>query len=221
MVQLLIELQSKALARNPQRAKRRRRYVMGLRQVEKVARLGRAKCIVIAHNIDPSATEGAGSACLLLSPCHIHSRTWGQPVSAGGLDHCIKRILTHAVTHDIPTVFSMSRRRFAKVVGARTRISCLAVTMPDGAEQHLRRVKDMAALLRRRLALRRAAAGQAVAPESVAEARAREDVGLARGVQLAVPSPAAGAGTQPLEAGAGYTLAAPPPDSDSGDSSDG
>lgn len=217
MVQLLIELQHKALTRNPQRAKRRPRYVMGLRQVEKAARLGRAKCVVIAHNIDPSATEGARAAD---APPLCRTLTCGRPLPTGGLDDCIKRILTHAVSHDTPTVFSMSRRRFAKVVGARTRISCLAVTMPDGAEPHLRRIKALAAVLRRRLALRRAAAGRAVAPESVDEARAREDVGLARGVQLAVPQAATGAESQPLEAGPGYTLAAPPADSDSGSSSD-
>ncbi|CAI7788629.1 unnamed protein product [Closterium sp. NIES-54] len=68
----------------------RRRVLSGLKEVGQAVRSGRAKCVVLAPNVE-------------------------EVPGAGGLDAALTSILSDAATRSIPVVVALSRRRLAKV----------------------------------------------------------------------------------------------------------
>ena len=106
----LKRFQDRLYFKDPIKAKMRRRLVFGLREVTKGVQLEKAKCVIVAPNIE-------------------------ETDQAGGLDDVIGTILEEATNNGTPVVFALTRNRLGKIVGgARVRVSALAVLDYSGAE---------------------------------------------------------------------------------------
>lgn len=117
----LKRFQDRAYAKDPIKAKMRRRLVFGLREVAKAVQLKHAKAIVVAPNIEQTESEG-------------------------GLDDVLGKIIEEARDNGTATVFALTRNRLGQIVGKRMRISALAILDHNGADDQF---KAMIAAMRR------------------------------------------------------------------------
>lgn len=104
----LLRFQERAKARDPIKAKKKRRLVVGLREVSRAVRSGRAKCIIVAPNIEAIVSEG-------------------------GLDFTLNEILKQAEEKSVTVVFALTKSRIAQAFGRRVRMSTVAICEFDGA----------------------------------------------------------------------------------------
>jgi len=115
----LLELQARARAREPLKAKARQRVVFGLRECGKALRARRAKALLLAPNLEASAAEGS-------------------------LDEALGALLAAARDAGVPVVLALTRAKLGAATGRpRTRMSCAALLDGSGCEE------GMAELLRR------------------------------------------------------------------------
>jgi ribosomal protein L7Ae-like RNA K-turn-binding protein len=113
---LLSELrrfQERAYKTDPIKAKGKKRFTFGLREVVKYVDNGKAKAIICAPNV-----ESTGDI-------------------EGGLDDQISHICKRAKELDTPVLFCLTRSRLGNVVGPRY-VSCLAVLNTDGADEQFK-----------------------------------------------------------------------------------
>merc|ERR1719171_1860077 len=82
---------------NPQR-----RFVVGIKEVNRAVRKGRVKCILLAPDIEEIS-------------------------NAGGLDDRVRDILRVSYEQDIPVVFALSRVRIGRSLGKSLRMSVVAI----------------------------------------------------------------------------------------------
>eukprot|EP00793_Prasinoderma_coloniale_P005529 PRCOL_00004937-RA len=118
VVELLKELlrfQARALAKDPAKAKQKKRLVSGLREVTKGVKLGRAKAVVVAPNVE----EVTGEA---------------------GLDSMLSNIITLARERGIPVVFALTRNKLGAAMGRRARMSAVAMFDYSGADEQFKAV---------------------------------------------------------------------------------
>ncbi|GJP69367.1 hypothetical protein CLOP_g302 [Closterium sp. NIES-67] len=112
----LLRFQHRALQRDPLKAAMRRRLLCGLREVGKAVRTGRAKCVVLAPNVE-------------------------EVLGEGGLDAALASIVAEAAGRSIPVVMALSTRRLAKALNRpRCRMSAVAILDSDGAHSVLKSV---------------------------------------------------------------------------------
>lgn len=104
----LLRFQERAKAKDPIKAKKKRRLVVGLREVSRAVRSGRAKCIIVAPNIEAIVSEG-------------------------GLDCTLNEILKQAEEKGVVVVFALTKSRIAQAFGRRVRMSTVAICDYDGA----------------------------------------------------------------------------------------
>ena len=110
MLAKLMYYQERARARDPVKAKARRRVCSGMREVGKLVERGRAKMLVVAPNIE----EIAGAL---------------------GLDSLITRMVTGCRRANVPVVFALSKARLGAAVTARggSKVSVCAIISYEGA----------------------------------------------------------------------------------------
>ena len=111
----LRRLQERLYKTDPIKAKSKKRFTFGLREVVKNVELGKCKAVVVAPNI-----ESTGDL-------------------EGGLDDQIWQIVKKCRELNTPVLFALTRSRLGKLCGPRY-VSCVAVLNTDGLEDQL---KDM------------------------------------------------------------------------------
>lgn len=89
----------------------KRRFVVGIKEVGRGVRQGKAKCVLVAPDIEENGGNGGG-AC----------------PGGGCLDDRVRELLRVAYEQDVPVVFALSRLRIGRAMGNKAlRISVLAI----------------------------------------------------------------------------------------------
>jgi ribosomal protein L7Ae-like RNA K-turn-binding protein len=114
----LVRFQDRAHLKDPIKARSKRRYVCGLREVYKHLEVGKLKCVIVPPNLD-----------------HIQS--------TGGIDERISAILSLCQSKLVPVVYAMSRRKLAIVLKKKFKIGCVGIFSYDGAEGHYRKLRKL------------------------------------------------------------------------------
>ncbi|CAI8050740.1 Selenocysteine insertion sequence-binding protein 2-like [Geodia barretti] len=114
----LVRFQDRAYLKDPIKARSKRRYVCGLREVYKHLEVGKLKCVIVPPNLD-----------------HIQS--------TGGIDERISAILSLCQSKQVPVVYAMSRRKLAIVLKKKFKIGCVGIFSYDGAEGHYRKLRKL------------------------------------------------------------------------------
>jgi len=109
----LRRLQERLYKTDPIKAKSKKRFTFGLREVVKNVELGKCKAVVVAPNI-----ESTGDM-------------------EGGLDDQIWQIVKKCRELNTPVLFALTRSRLGKLCGPRY-VSCVAVLNTDGLEDQLK-----------------------------------------------------------------------------------
>lgn len=128
MVSKLHELQRRQQMRDPLKAKLRRRFVVGLREVQKGVKLGKVKCVVLAANIE-MGMQGLIEAGI---DTIVHNL-----IAACEPDPAIGRAR-------VPIVFAPSRSRLGSALAKHMSISALGIYSPDGANEEYKTVLRLA-----------------------------------------------------------------------------
>jgi selenocysteine insertion sequence-binding protein 2 len=105
----LLAFQTRAYQRDPIRAKAKRRFVVGFREVGKTLDRNRARCVIIAPDIE-------------------------RIQSNGGLDDMVASIIESCKSQDLPVFFCLPRRLLGRVLRKKVPVSIVAVRDYQGAE---------------------------------------------------------------------------------------
>lgn len=81
----IVRFQDRMYHKNPAKAKSKRRYVMGIREVTKHLKLGKLKCVILAPNCEKIQAKG-------------------------GLDDAINTIIQHSMEQSVPFLFALGRK---------------------------------------------------------------------------------------------------------------
>ncbi|KAI8114615.1 hypothetical protein M9434_002736 [Picochlorum sp. BPE23] len=115
----LIEWQERTRQMDPVNAKKKRRYVCGMREASKAVKLGKALAVIVAPNIQPLPLNGG----------------YAYPISAL-LEECREK--------KVDIIFALSRRKMGKLLGQRKNASLFALLNVSGAENDLKLLQTMA-----------------------------------------------------------------------------
>ena len=105
----LIRFQDKVHAKDPDKARAKRRYVVGLRECTKFLKVKKLSCIVFAPNIEKVEAEG-------------------------GLDDVVSQLITEATSLNVPVVFSLNRYKLGKLCYKKVPISCIGILNYQGSD---------------------------------------------------------------------------------------
>ncbi|XP_059825879.1 selenocysteine insertion sequence-binding protein 2-like isoform X1 [Hypanus sabinus] len=114
----LVRFQDRLYQKDPIKAKKKRRIVMGLREVLKHLKLKRLKCVIISPNCE-----------------RIQSK--------GGLDEALHTIIEVARAQEIPFVFALSRRALGRCVSKAVPVSVVGIFSYDGAENQFHQMVEL------------------------------------------------------------------------------
>lgn len=123
-IQLLITLKRfqdrkrQQLQSNPERARRKRRYVHGIREVTKHLRLKRLKCVLIAPDCQAIQSEG-------------------------GLNDALTQIIDLCKEQTIPYVFTLNRQKLGRCLRKTTRVSTVGIFDYSGADEIYKQIVDI------------------------------------------------------------------------------
>lgn len=81
----IVRFQDRMYHKNPTKAKSKRRYVMGIREVTKHLKLRKLKCVILAPNCEKIQAKG-------------------------GLDDAINTIIQHSMEQSVPFLFALGRK---------------------------------------------------------------------------------------------------------------
>ena len=105
----LIRFQDKVHARDPDKARAKRRYVVGLRECAKFLKVKKLSCIIFAPNIEKVEAEG-------------------------GLDDTVTRLIAEAAGLNVSVVFSLNRYKLGKLCFKKVAISCIGILNYQGSD---------------------------------------------------------------------------------------
>lgn len=130
----LLEWQERTRRLDPMNARRKRRVLSGMREVEKAVKTSKARLLIVAPNINPLSLVQPNP-----SEGHINDSISVDGTAGGGggdlLDqYPIMGALAMARERSIPIVFALSRQRMGRLLGARKSASAFAVLDASGAE---------------------------------------------------------------------------------------
>ncbi len=111
----IVRFQDRMYHKNPIKAKARRRYVMGIREVTKHLKLKKLKCVILAPNCE-------------------------KIQSKGGLDEAINTIIEGAMEQNVPFLFALGRKALGKAVNKLVPISVVGIFDYAGADDYFRRL---------------------------------------------------------------------------------
>lgn len=115
----IVRFQDRLYHKNPAKAKMKRRYVMGIREVTKHLKLQKLKCVILAPNCE-------------------------KIQSKGGLDDAINFIIQTSIEQNVPFVFALGRKGLGKAVNKLVPISVVGIFDYSGAEEYFRRLVELA-----------------------------------------------------------------------------
>ncbi len=104
---------------NPERARGKRRFVHGIREVTKHLRLQRLKCVLIAPDCQS-----------------IHSR--------GGLNDALEQIINLCKEQNIPYIFTLNRQKLGRCLNKISRISTIGIFDYSGVDQIYKQIIEIA-----------------------------------------------------------------------------
>ncbi|KAL9985383.1 hypothetical protein ACROYT_G007779 [Oculina patagonica] len=114
----LVRFQDRQFHKDPVKAKVKRRFVLGLREVSKHLKLRKLKCVIISSNVE-------------------------RIKSAGGLDETLSGIITTCQENQIPLVFALKRQLLGKVLLKKVPVSIVGIFNYDGAQEHFKKLIDL------------------------------------------------------------------------------
>ncbi|XP_072372880.1 selenocysteine insertion sequence-binding protein 2 isoform X2 [Scyliorhinus torazame] len=114
----LVRFQDRLYQKDPIKAKKKRRIVMGLREVLKHLKLKKLKCVIISPNCE-----------------RIQSK--------GGLDDALHTIIEVACEQEIPFVFALNRRALGRCVNKAVPVSVVGIFSYDGAENQFHQMVEL------------------------------------------------------------------------------
>ncbi|CAF3981219.1 unnamed protein product [Rotaria magnacalcarata] len=123
-IELLITLKrfqdrkKQQLQANPERARRKRRFVHGIREVTKHLRLQRLKCVLIAPDCQSIQSQG-------------------------GLNDAIEKIINLCKEQNTPYIFTLNRQKLGRCLNKTSRISSIGIFDYSGADQVYKQIVDI------------------------------------------------------------------------------
>uniref|UniRef100_A0A3Q3DQ84 SECIS binding protein 2 like n=1 Tax=Hippocampus comes TaxID=109280 RepID=A0A3Q3DQ84_HIPCM len=110
LLQELVRFQERFSQKDPNKAKSKRRLVMGLREVTKHMKLRKIKCVVISPNCEKIQAKG-------------------------GLDEALYNVIAMAREQGIPFVFALGRKALGRCVNKLVAVSVVGIFNYSGAER--------------------------------------------------------------------------------------
>ena len=105
----LIRFQDKQYAKDPTKARAKRRYVVGLREVAKFLKVKKIKALILAPDIEKVETQG-------------------------GLDDAIGNLISDANNSEVPVIFGLNRFKLGKLCLKKVPISCIGILNYQGSD---------------------------------------------------------------------------------------
>merc|ERR1719431_1263556 len=118
----LVRFQDKQHAKDPVKAKAKRRFVVGLREVAKFLKVKKIHCIILAPDIERVETEG-------------------------GLDDAVSKLIADAKAQEVKTVFGMNRRKLGKLCLKKVPVSCIGIMNYQGSDENYKKMLSMTSTL--------------------------------------------------------------------------
>nr|XP_057945466.1 selenocysteine insertion sequence-binding protein 2-like isoform X2 [Doryrhamphus excisus] len=109
LLQELVRFQERVYQKDPNKAKSKRRLVMGLREVTKHMKLCNIKCVIISPNCEKIQAKG-------------------------GLDEALYNVIAMAREQEIPFVFALGRKALGRCVNKLVAVSVVGIFNYSGAE---------------------------------------------------------------------------------------
>jgi len=119
----LVRFQDKQHAKDPVKAKARRRYVVGLREVAKFIKVKKVCCVILAPDIERVETEG-------------------------GLDDAITRLVQDSKSQEVSTVFGLNRRKMGKLCLKKVPVSCIGIMNYQGSDENYKTIQSLVETLK-------------------------------------------------------------------------
>eukprot|EP00894_Picocystis_sp_ML_P003227 jgi/Pico_ML_1/53744/g4238.t1 len=119
LISTLLHFQIRAYKKDPYKAKKTRRLVLGLREVTKAVRLKKAKLVILARNLEVFEEED-------------------------GLGNQVSTLVGEARANGIFVVLALTRAGLGKILRGGIQMGAVAVVDFSGAEEKFRTVMSMA-----------------------------------------------------------------------------
>jgi len=116
----LVRFQDKQHAKDPIKAKARRRYVVGLREVAKFLKVKKVSCVILAPDIERVETEG-------------------------GLDDTVTKLIKDSEVQEVNTVFGLNRRKLGKLCLKKVPVSCIGIMNYQGSDENYKQILALVA----------------------------------------------------------------------------
>jgi len=128
-----------------------KRFCVGMSEATRSVKRGKAKCLIVAPNLDRSEADG-------------------------GLDDTVENLIDACAEFEVPVLFALSRNRMGKALSKNIRMSIVCVLSAEGVHQEVKQIIKLAEELRKQWVMRRMALGaQEVMPMGKAvDAQAEE-----------------------------------------------
>ncbi|XP_062860757.1 selenocysteine insertion sequence-binding protein 2-like [Trichomycterus rosablanca] len=124
LLQELVRFQERVYQKEPNKAKGKRRLVMGLREVTKHMKLNKIQCVVISPNCEKIQAKG-------------------------GLDEALYNVIAMAREQEIPFVFALGRKALGRCVNKLVPVSVVGIFNYSGAEALFNRLVSLTEEARR------------------------------------------------------------------------
>eukprot|EP00403_Amphidinium_massartii_P004804 CAMPEP_0178381052 /NCGR_PEP_ID=MMETSP0689_2-20121128/5783_1 /TAXON_ID=160604 /ORGANISM="Amphidinium massartii, Strain CS-259" /LENGTH=520 /DNA_ID=CAMNT_0020001221 /DNA_START=19 /DNA_END=1577 /DNA_ORIENTATION=+ len=161
MLQQLSQYQERAKEKDPLKYQKLKRLCFGMREAQRAIGRGKAKCLILAPNLEECPLEG-------------------------GLDDTVELLIEECRDKEVPVVFALSRNRIGKALGKSIRLSIVCVLSAEGAHQLLKETIKLTEELRKQWVLRQMMhRAQVTEEEAAEEARLVEERNAARAARRA------------------------------------
>ncbi|KAJ1633616.1 hypothetical protein T492DRAFT_590062 [Pavlovales sp. CCMP2436] len=136
LLSALLRFQDKLHAADPVKARTKRRLVVGLREAVRSLRTGKARCVVVAHNVEQIEAEGALDD-MILDILKL-ARLKYNPMIEKHPEIQLER------ADPIPVIFAHTRRTLSKTLKRAPKSSVVAVLNFDGANLEFKELVRLA-----------------------------------------------------------------------------
>ncbi|XP_057688614.1 selenocysteine insertion sequence-binding protein 2-like isoform X2 [Corythoichthys intestinalis] len=120
----LVRFQDRLYQKDPNKARMKRRVVMGLREVLKNLKLRKVKCVIISPNCE-------------------------RVQAKGGLDDALHTIIDTCREQEVPFVFALSRKALGRCVNKVVPVSLVGIFNYDGAQDYYHQMIELTSEARR------------------------------------------------------------------------
>ncbi|XP_065884560.1 selenocysteine insertion sequence-binding protein 2-like [Dysidea avara] len=114
----LHRFQTRAYLKDPIKARAKRRYVLGLREVTKHLRLKKVKCVIASPNME-------------------------RIQSTGGIDEMLMQIIKLCTDYNITMVYALNRKKMGGILRKKVPVSIVGIFSYDGAEQYYKKMVQL------------------------------------------------------------------------------